>query len=297
LNHFQRRFEEGIAEAEMGIALDPNDPSAHLEMSWLMLYHGKPQEAIDFARMAMRLDPHYPVLSLLVIGLANFSMRRMDEAVEWFNRALTHSPNLPWIHVCLAAVYGHLGRGKEAEAALQIFYKAWPKEMPANLQRVMYYWAIKDFHMADLYAEGLLKAGLPGQPDDYYKVSAEHRLTGEQIRELVFGQTVTGIDPWYGMQWWIVRTENGEATYSDDLSESDPEIHDSAKALYFRDVAGPDVGKSWTDGGMLVEQWERRIKGQKYSVCIFRNPLGTAEKMNEYLLITDWGIYPCSRAN
>jgi hypothetical protein len=221
----------------------------------------------------------------------------MGDAVEWFNRALTHAPNLHWIQLCLAAAYGHLGRGKEAKAALQIYCNVWTTEMPANLQRVMYYWAFKDFHMANLFAEGLLKAGLPGRPYDYYKVSDEDRLTGEQIKELLFGQTITGIDLWYGMQWWIARTENGEATYRDDLSDSERGIQDRAATLYLRDVAGPDAGKSWINGNMLCEQWKSRIKAQKYCVCIFRNPLGTAENMNEYLLITDWGIYPCSRVN
>jgi hypothetical protein len=49
-------------------------------------------------------------------------------------------------------------------------------------------------------------------------------------------------------------------------------------------------GKSWIEGDMLVHQWEKRWDGLKYYISVFRNPEGTPQKKNEYILITDWNM-------
>ena len=139
----------------------------------------------------------------------------------------------------------------------------------------MYFFPYKKTEDADRYAEGLLKAGLPGKPSGYYKVSEKSKLTGEQIRSLFFGYTSTGI--YRKEQWWIDRTKDGEATYR-----------------YGSKLLG--IGKSWVEGDELCNQWQekRLYDGLKYCMNVFRNPEGTLEKKNDYFLITDWRIYTSS---
>jgi len=57
---FHRRHKEAIAQAEHAIALDPNDPNAHAAMAYALNWAGRPQEAVDSAMRAMRLDPGFP---------------------------------------------------------------------------------------------------------------------------------------------------------------------------------------------------------------------------------------------
>jgi hypothetical protein len=92
----------------------------------------------------------------------------------------------------LAVAYAHLGRDQEAQAALdkyfQRYLKMWGGGLPLSFE--MYFWPFKDPEAAERVADGLLKAGLPGQRSAYYKVSEEHRLGGKEIRSLFFGRTV-----------------------------------------------------------------------------------------------------------
>jgi len=42
------------------------------------------------------------------------------------------------------------------------------------------------------FAQALVKAGLQGDPEDYFKVRAENKLNGQEIKKLLFGKTSTG---------------------------------------------------------------------------------------------------------
>jgi adenylate cyclase len=52
--------EEAVAEAQLAIALDPNDANSYLTMAYALIYTGRPKEAFDFVERAMRLDPLFP---------------------------------------------------------------------------------------------------------------------------------------------------------------------------------------------------------------------------------------------
>jgi len=274
MNFYQRRYEEAIDEAQRAIGLDPNNALAHTYMAVALIWAGRPEEAVDFAKDAKRLDPHTPYY-LICLGLAQFCMGKLEEAVAFIERALTYYPeSISW-SALLAAAYAHLGREQEARAALDNYRKGWP--YPPTLQQVTYFWPFKG-SAGDRFADGLIKAGLPGQRPGYNKVSKEHRLTGKQIRALFFGRTLTGLywggeQP--GPQWWLDLTTDGKATYRGG-------------------TMGPDSGTGWIEGDMLYIQWQTHFQGRKYCFPVFRNPLGTPESKNEYLLMTDFGIWPCS---
>jgi adenylate cyclase len=280
---YRRQYEEAITEAKRAIALDPNDHRAHWIMAWVLIYAGSPEEAVKFAKTAMRLDPHYAAPNLFLLGLAYFAMGKLEEAVNMFERALTHNPELRWLSAPLAAAYAHLGRDEEAQLAL-INYKnewSWWLRLP-NLLLVMQFFPFKDLEVADRLADGLLKVGLPGQPSGYCKVSQEDKLTGEEIRPLVFGRTVTGLSPLNGLEWRIHRTKDGEITYQGSWPFSAMEAGASAS------------GKSWIEGDMLCDQWKYIFRGLKYHMAVYRNPEGTPEMKNQYLFVTDFGIFPWS---
>jgi TolB-like protein len=259
MNTRQRLYKEAIAEAEQAIVLDPNDPDAHYAMAETLIFDGRPEEAVDFVKKAMRLDPHKLAPYLYLLGLARFSLEQMQEAAALIERALNHGPETKmWIPVLVAA-YGYLGREQEAHAA---YFGAsqWVGAPP--LREAMYFYPFKDPEVAERFADGLLKAGVIGERSGYYKVSEEDRLTCEEIKALVFGRKVSGSE---GI---IDRTKDGKATISRGFFDS-------------------ENGTSRVEGDMLCNQWQTLGRGIKNCAPVFRNPEGTPDGLDEYLWITD----------
>jgi len=239
---------------------------------------GRPKEAIEYINRGMRLDPLNPSRYLYFLGLAHFCMGELAEAVAMVEKALRLNPENQWIATELGAFYGLLGRDQEARAMIETVRKkvlASTDVVVYNLPRRMQYMPFKDRAVADRYAEGLLKAGVP--PGDisggYFLAYKENQLTGEKIRTLLFGSTITGIDFWIG-QWWIDFKKNGEFTW--------------------RGATSSDSGKSRIEGDMICTQYRKNWWGLEDCKTIFRNPSGTPENKDEYFFASDIGFRPFS---
>jgi hypothetical protein len=115
---------------------------------------------------------------------------------------------------------------------------------------------------------------VPGEPSGFYKISAENRLNGEELRKLFFGRKVNGSNMITGQQWWIERSEEGKAT-----------IRDGDKS---------DTGKSWIEEDMLCDQWDNLLESLRDCWVIYRNPEVTPDKNDEFLGAPGYGIYPFS---
>lgn len=171
-------------------------------------------------------------------------------------------------------IYANAGRDQDARTMLDKGTKGLPAPMK-NVRFVMTLYPFRDLQVMEHIAEGYVKAGLPGTPSGFYKISAENRLTGEEIKELFFGHKVTGFTLASGKQWWVERGRDGKAT-----------ILDGDKS---------DIGKSWVEEDMLCDQWDNLYEGLKDCWVVYRNPEGTREKNDEYLGAPGYGIYPFSR--
>ena len=269
---FNRQHKQkALAEAKQALALDPNNSENHRMMGKVMMTLGKPEECIASNKRAMLLNPRDKAFPLGSIGLAHFVMGQYEEAVTFSEQALEYNPKARTHAATLAASYGQLGRETEARAALERYLKGWGRVRP-GLPAVMYFFPLETEH-ADRFAEGLLKAGLPGKPGGYYKISDSLRLTGEEIKSVFFGRKARGI--WGKSQWAINRPKDGDATY-----------------WWGSKIIGN--GKSWVEGDMLCNQWRDRYGGLSYCGDIYRNPQGTPKEKNEYVIIDDRGIWGCS---
>jgi adenylate cyclase len=147
------QYEQAIAEAERAIALDPNDPDSFIQMARVLIFAGRPKEAVGFIKNAMRLDPHYPAEYQFIHGLAYFAMGQLEEAVTLLESAVMRNPDVPLWGVPLAVTYAHLSRDQEAHAMydrigfhfLSPGYAGW-------------WWPFKDPEVADRFTDGLRKA-------------------------------------------------------------------------------------------------------------------------------------------
>jgi hypothetical protein len=140
----------------------------------------------------------------------------------------------------------------------------------------MFMFPLKDRAVADRFAQGLIRAGHPPGKiaGGYFPAFKENQLTGEEIKRLNWGRTITGID--FNGQWWCDKTKNGELTCRG---------------------GGPissDTGKARIDGDMECIQFQKWLWGLEFCLTIFRNPRGTYEGKDEYFQCSDYGFTPWS---
>jgi hypothetical protein len=143
-----------------------------------------------------------------------------------------------------------------------------------NVRFMMTMYPLKDLQLMGRIAESYIKAGLPGESSGFYKISAENRLSGEELRKLFFGSKVSGSNMVTGKQWLIDRSEDGKAT-----------IRDGDKS---------DTGKSWIEDDMLCDQWDNLYENLRDCWVVYRNPEGIPDKNDEFLGAPGYGIYPFS---
>jgi TolB-like protein/class 3 adenylate cyclase/Flp pilus assembly protein TadD len=157
---YDQRHEEAFAEAERAIALDPNDPEAHIAMAWALITTGSPEDGAASAKMAMRLNPRYPSHYLLALGMAHFATGRLDEAAGAFQQALDRNPDDHVPAAPLAAAYAHLGREQEALQALEIWMTAQGKGgLHTSLgSDWLYNWPYGETEVMERMRDGLRKA-------------------------------------------------------------------------------------------------------------------------------------------
>jgi adenylate cyclase len=95
----------------------------------------------------MRLNPHYPPLYILGLGIAYHYAWQNEEAIATFKRYLSYNPNHFSVHTGLACSYSDLGREAEARAeaaeilrispnfSLETWRQSLPVKDPAELER------------------------------------------------------------------------------------------------------------------------------------------------------------------
>jgi len=283
----RRQHKEAISEEERGLALDPNSRECHFNMGRVLYLAGRPKEGIEYLNKSWRLDPRSRLLYLVALGWAHFCMGEIAEAATFFEQAQKLNPEAIST-ITLAAFYAALGRDQDARAMLEMRRKKQGAVLP-DVGVVMFGMPFRDRAIVDRYAEGLLKAGLaPAKiSGGYFPAFKENQLTGEEIKSLLLGSRITGIDQ-DGQQWWVDRKRNGE------LSWRGPALKDpvTQKIISAPTLAGPnsDRGKSWIEGDMICHQFQKSYWGLEFCGTVFRNPKGTNESKDEYFFCNDIGF-------
>jgi len=287
----RRQHKEAISEEERGLALHPNSGECLFNIGRILYMSGRPKEGIEYINKRWRLDPRSRLLHLVALGWAHFCMGETAEAATFFEQAAKlHPEAVPT--TALAAFYAALGRDQDARSMLEMRIKKQGVMLP-DVGVVMFGMPFRDRTLVDRYAEGLLKAGLaPARiSGGYFPAFKENQLTGEEIKRLLLGSKITGIDQ-DGRQWWVDREKNGEFTWRG------PALKDpyTQKIISAPAVAGPnsDRGKSRIEGDMICHQFQKNYWGLEFCGTVFRNPKGTNESKDEYFFCNDIGFTPFS---
>jgi len=165
LLHVQQH-DEAIAEAKRAIASDPNDADGYVALANAFSFAGKASEALEQVERAIRLNPHYPPSYLYQLALAQFGMKRLDEAAKLLERALTLNRDDYWSQRLLLATYGLLGRRRDAAKLIETIESNQKSGRllsidPLTIRAATFWYPFAERADVERFAEGLRKAGLP----------------------------------------------------------------------------------------------------------------------------------------
>lgn len=279
----KRQHDRAIAEAERALALSPNGADALEAMAAALIYSGRPKEGMEFVQKAMRQNPTLLGRPLYLMGLAEFALGNPDKAVELLERATALAPDQTDFAGVLAAAYGELGRTEQAKAA----YGTWGQGFVGRSPNVAWSMAMHPFSqqsVLDRLANGFKGAGA-SSVFGYLPLHTKNRLSGSEIKSLLFGKKIKGTDFWNWGPWRQQRTADGT------VKHSGYPIHVYMSAPGDR----ADTGVGRIENDMLCEQWPAFTTAFEVCVVIFRIPEGSALSFRgDYVMVTDQGPNPFS---
>lgn len=150
-----RQYDEGIAQAERGLELEPNSADVVYAYANILLYAGR--DSIPFFERAIRLNPKPPNTYLRNYAEALREAGRYEKAIVQLKKAIEREPGDIFSNIFLTAAYGMAGRGKEARAAAAEVLKINPKFSLEQLAKIHPY---KDPATKERLIDSLRKAGL-----------------------------------------------------------------------------------------------------------------------------------------
>ena len=274
----RRQFKIMAEEAQKAFDLSPNDRESYFALS-LIYRETQPEKSISFAKMEAKLDPLSLHWSLYRQGTAYFFMKNYEKTVEFMERAGLYAPDLLQSNAYLVAALAYLGRDEEANRVYNNQYLKGYEGIPAPIpEHIIHVNFIQTPEMADLLINGLIKAGLPAQPDSYSRLSEDEKLSIEEVKKLAFDKTWTGYF-WFApkVQFFFQWSKNDRYTVKSGTTVLKREaIFEGDKLYVLIDV-----------GGRKVKQY----------INIYRNPHGSYEQKNEYIIQYEAGTWPFSVEN
>jgi tetratricopeptide (TPR) repeat protein len=119
--NFTHRAPQAIAHFNRALAINPNLASAHAYIGHTKLFIGFCEETEGHICDALRLSPldTFAFVWLAIVGYSKLHLGQYEEAVAWLQRSIETNRNFSPTHLNIAAGLAHLGRLKEARAAVQ----------------------------------------------------------------------------------------------------------------------------------------------------------------------------------
>ena len=113
----QGHYDKSIAEAEKGLALNPNSADLNVIFAITLLHTGRYKEAIKRVKKAIRLNPHHPPYVLTVLAGCYLRAGMNEKAIEVYERDVQLAPNTLHSWLSLTSLYAQLGRDEKAKKA------------------------------------------------------------------------------------------------------------------------------------------------------------------------------------
>ncbi len=278
----KRQHDRAIAEAKRALELSPNDADALEAMAEALIFSGRPKEGKKIAQRALRQNPTLLGRPLYLMGTAEFVLGNADKAVELLERARALAPAQIDFAGILAAAYGELGRAEQAEAAYLTFADlAYGTALALEGSMAMH--PFSDRAVLERLANGFKAAGA-SSVFGYLPLHTKNRLSGSEIKSLLFGKKIKGTDFWNWESWRQQRTADGT------VKHFGYPIHVYMSAPGDR----ADTGVGRIENDMLCEQWPAFTTAFEVCVVIFRIEGSALSFRGDYVMVTDQGPNPFS---
>ncbi|MGD2153217.1 MAG: hypothetical protein PVG79_08090 [Gemmatimonadales bacterium] len=153
---YRKDLDAFFPAAERAVQLNPNDCTTVAMMGLQIAYAGRWDHGIQLIERARSLNPYHPGWYYLPLASNHYRARDYQKALEAVQKV-----NMPgyWpSHMMLAAIYGQLGRTREAQAAIEDLDRLFP-DFRASTRRELEKWYVTT-EMLDHFIEGLRKAEL-----------------------------------------------------------------------------------------------------------------------------------------
>jgi len=153
----KRQHEKALAEAEKALALEPNSASRQVVLGRILIYDGRPEEAVPLLKRALRLCPIPEGVYLYMLGFAYNMMGQYEKAIEACRKAIGVEPENVWSHLVLTTAYSLAGLEEEARAEAKEVLRIHPKFSVEHFRKTQ---PFKNDGDGKLVATALRRAGL-----------------------------------------------------------------------------------------------------------------------------------------
>ncbi|MBI3376284.1 MAG: adenylate/guanylate cyclase domain-containing protein [Betaproteobacteria bacterium] len=154
---YHGRHEEAVREAQLAVRLSPSDAFIKIVFARILIDLGRPQDAEAQLREGMRLNPFCPVFYYGILANALELQQRDAEAMQILERALARNPNYFSGHLRLASLLGLAGRLEKARTHAQEAMRINPR---FDAGAVKSFYKTGDRAVLAKFTDGLKKAGL-----------------------------------------------------------------------------------------------------------------------------------------
>jgi adenylate cyclase len=145
---------QGLAQFDRALSINPNDANVLVWSAEVLIYWGRPRDALDRCQRAIRLNPSCPDFYHWLLGFSYFHLGRYEDALA----ALERMTAPQYARRLLAATYAHLDRPEEAHSEAEEYVKLDPGFSITEWAKTEYYTDPKEMQR---YVDGLRKAGFP----------------------------------------------------------------------------------------------------------------------------------------
>jgi adenylate cyclase len=153
----KRHYDQAMSEGQRAVSLAPNLTDGYFWLSRILVYSGRPKEAVVAAEKGMRLNPRHPEYCLIQVGLAYLSMGRFKEARSIFEETYAKAPNQPSGYMWKAIADVEMERNDDARAEAADVLRLSPHYSLATWQQA---YPLKDAALQQRWRTDLQKAGL-----------------------------------------------------------------------------------------------------------------------------------------
>jgi TolB-like protein/tetratricopeptide (TPR) repeat protein len=155
-----QEFDDAAAFMDRGLAVSPSLGQAWLLSSWLRIWRGEPDLALEHVAHAVRLSPLDPSMYGMhgAMAYAHFLASRYDMASSYAEKAMRDHRTF-MLPICVSAASNALaGQLEPAQKAMARVLELNPNLRASNLRDLAPFRRAEDFAT---FAKGLRKAGLP----------------------------------------------------------------------------------------------------------------------------------------